>query len=188
MELGWKAERAEGHVKMKNGQVKPREGRAISKQGEKAMTWGIASEEHEVSELSWGVLLKRWKGLEFLFLKRTRCDGLVLVGAYSCAQWILGSLSSGSCIGKEGQQTLCLLVLQKVGLGFFWDKMLLDFFSLFVFSVTYFQICFAKRRRKKKKKLITLFLNASQEPPSQIWELLPSPLLLQLALTLSQKQ
>lgn len=52
MELGWKAERAEGHVKMKNGQVKPREGRAISKQGEKAMTWGIASEEHEVSELS----------------------------------------------------------------------------------------------------------------------------------------
>lgn len=52
MELVWKAEREEGYVKMKNGREKPEEGRAISKQDEKAMTWGIASEEYEVSELS----------------------------------------------------------------------------------------------------------------------------------------
>lgn len=60
MELVWKAEREEGYVKMKNGREKPEEGRAISKQDEKAMTWGIASEEYEVSELSWDILLKRW--------------------------------------------------------------------------------------------------------------------------------
>lgn len=180
MELGWKAERAEGCVKMKNGWVKPGEGRTIPKQGEKAATGGIPSEEHEVSQLPWDVLLRRWLGLEFLFLKGTGCDGLALVGAYSCAQW--GPRKSDLWITHR--KTSCLLILQKEGLGFFWDKILLDFYLSFLFCYI-FPSLFCQ---KKKKVLITLFLNASQEPPSHVWELLPSPLLFQLALTLPQKQ
>lgn len=150
MELGWKAERAEGCVKMKNGWVKPGEGRTIPKKGEKAATGGIATEEHEVSELSWDVLLRRWLGLEFLFLKGTGCDGLALVGAYSCTQW--GPRKSDLWITHR--KTSCLLILQKEGLGFFWDKILLDFYLSFLFCYI-FPSLFCQKKKKSAYNFVS---------------------------------